>query len=182
MLGLSVTDDKTLSQSKPLDIPSTWDTWFSVKWFSVKNLTNISYIQDIVHLGVKLKARLLTHSQVLPMGSYSALSSHLIMLQTSFRKEQHNLRFKDLSHQDRQNFEAVLRIASPNVMTLLDEYPDTKATKYYLQVIKSILDSYLNRDLDPISSITDAWFALFLFATGVNGYSVINITVLKTIL
>ena len=45
-------------------------------------------------------------------------------------------------------------------MALLDEYPDTKATKYYLQVIKSILDSYLNRDLDPISHITEAWFAL----------------------
>lgn len=139
------------SQSTPLDIPSAWNTWFSVR-----NLTNISYVQDIVHLGVKLKARLLTYSQVLPMGSFSALSSHLIMLQTSFRKEQHNLHLKNLSHQDRQNFEAVLRITNPNVMALLDEYPDTKATKYYLQVIKSILDSYLNKDLDPISRITEA--------------------------
>ena len=64
-------------------------------------------------------------------------------------------------------------------MTLLDEYPDTKATKYNLQVVISILDSYLNRDLDPISRITEAWFALFLFATGANGYSVINITLLE---
>ena len=100
---LIITDDKISSYSTPFQIRSAWDTWFSVK-----NVTSISYMQDIVHLGVKLKARLLTHSQILPMGKYSAISSHLTILQSSFRKEQHNLRLKDLSHQDRQNFEAVL--------------------------------------------------------------------------
>ena len=83
---LIITDDKISSYSTPFKIPSAWDTWFSAK-----NVTSVSYVQDIVHLGVKLEARLLTHSQILPMGKYSAISSHLTILQSSFRKEQHNL-------------------------------------------------------------------------------------------
>ena len=118
----------------------------------------MSFVQDTVHLGVKLKARLLTYSQLLPLGKYSAQPSHLSLLQSSFCKEQHNLRAKDLDH---QNFEAVLRVTSENVMDLLDEFPDAKGTKAYLQVLKSIIGSYLNKDLDPISRIKEAWFALF---------------------
>ena len=83
---LIITDDKISSYGTPFKIPSAWDTWFSVK-----NVTSVSYVQDIVHLGVKLKAHLLTHSQILPMGKYSAISSNLTILQSSFRKEQHNL-------------------------------------------------------------------------------------------
>ena len=57
----------------------------------------MSYVQDTVHLGVKLKARLLTYSQILPLGKYSAQPSHLSLLQASFYKEQHNLCAKDLA-------------------------------------------------------------------------------------
>ena len=92
------------------------------------------------------------------------LFHYITILRSSFRKEQHNLQLKDLSHQDQQNFEAVLQIINPNVIELLDEYPDAKATKYYLQVIKSILESYLNKDLNPLNGlkhISEAWFALF---------------------
>ena len=97
-----------------------------------------------------MKARLLTYSQILPLGKYSAELSHLSLLQASFYKEKHNLFAKDLDHQDRQNFEAVLRIASENVMCLLDEFPDAKGTKTYLQLTKSIISSNINKDMDPI--------------------------------
>ena len=75
-----------------------------------------------MHLGVKLKARLLTLSQLLPMGKHSAVASHLHLVQTTFNKEQHNLRFKDLNHNNRQNFEAVNRIINTNVLSLLDHF------------------------------------------------------------
>ena len=149
-------NDDMFAQYPPLELPSSWSSWFTVK-----NVTNVSYVQDTVHLGVKLKARLLTYSQILPLGKYSAQPLHLSLLQASFYKEQHNLRAKDLDHQDRQNFEAVLRITSENVMNLLDEFPDAKGTKAYLQVTKSIISSYLNKDMDPICRIKEAWFALF---------------------
>ena len=148
----------TTSTCKPLPItfPPTWNSWFAVE-----RLSNISPVQDVVHLAVKLKARLLTYSQLLPLGKYSAESSHLSMLQASFRKEQHNLRVKDLDHKDRQNFEAAVRISSTNVLLLLDELKDAKGTKYYLQVLKSIMDSYLDKELSPLKRIEEAWFSLF---------------------
>ena len=96
--------------------------WIKSKWFAIERVTKISPVQDPVHLGVKLKVRLMTHSQILPLGKFSAQSSHLTVLQSSFRKEQHNLRVKDLDHQDRQNFEAVIRLTSENVITLLVKY------------------------------------------------------------
>ena len=137
--------------------------WKQSKWFAINEISNISPVQDTVHLGVKLKARLMSHSQVLPLGKFSAQSAHLSLLESTFRKEQHNLRLKDLDHQDRQNFEAVSRLTSANinVISLLDEFPDTLGTKYYLLVIKNIVNSFLKRDLSPLQRIQDAWFALF---------------------
>ena len=84
------------------------------------------------------------------------------------------LKHYNLDHQDRQNFKAVL--TSENVVDLLDEFPYVKATKAYLQVLKNIISSYLNKDLDPISRIKEAWFALFLLGTGDSGYYVTIIT------
>ena len=132
-------------QGKSPIIPPAWNTWFSAK-----SVLNVTFVQDMVHLGVKLKARLLTHSQILPMGKFCAQSSHLNLLQTTFCKEQHNLRVKDLDHQDRQNFEAVLRITSKNVLSLLVEFPDSKATKAYLEVIWNIVASFLDKELKPL--------------------------------
>ena len=148
--------NESFPQCQPLVIPPTWSSWFSAK-----NIVNSTFVQDTVHLGVKLKARLLTYSQILPMGNYCAQSSHLSLVQASFCKEQHNLRIKDLDHQDRQNFEAVLRITSKNVLCLLDEFPDAKGTKIYLEVVSSIIGSFLNKELKPLDRIKEAWFALF---------------------
>ena len=98
--------------------------WIKSVWFTVERVAKISPVQDPVHLGVKLKARLMTQSQILPHRMFSARSSHLTMLQSSFCKEQHNLRVKDLEHQNRQNTEAIIRLTSENLIILLDEFPD----------------------------------------------------------
>jgi len=112
-------NQEMLSLDKSLEIPLSWSSWFCAK-----NVANITFVQDPVHLGaVKLKVRLLTYSQILPLGNYSTQSSYLSLIQVSFCKEQHNLWVKDLDHQDHQNFEAVLRITSQNVTLLLDELP-----------------------------------------------------------
>lgn len=100
--------------------------WRKSKWFAVENVTKISTVQDTVHLGVKLKSRPMTHSQIFPLGKFSAQSD------TPLRKEQHNLRVKDLDHQDRHHFEAFIRLTSIDVIALLHEFPDALETKYYL--------------------------------------------------
>lgn len=143
-------------KSSQIVVPKAWKSWFFIE-----QEISVCFVQDPIHLGVKLKARLLTVSQILPLGKYSAIATHLHLVQASYSKEHHNLRLRDLDHQDRQNFEAVSRIISPNVLGLLDTLPNAKGTKLYLQVVKSIVDSFLDKQLEPLSRIEEAWFALF---------------------
>ena len=58
-------------------------------------------MQDIVHLGEKLKARLMKPGIILPMGVYVASATDLRMIFESFGKEVY---IKDLDHKDRPKF------------------------------------------------------------------------------
>ena len=145
-----------LNSSSKLAIPSEWRSWFAVG-----QATSVCYIQDPVHIAVKLKARLMKPSIILPMGKYLAGAHHLRFLQSFFGKDEHGLRERDLNHKDRQNFEAVLRICSMSVDTLLKKLPDAKATNAYLEVIRCISDAFLDKKLTIINRITKAWFAVF---------------------
>ena len=68
------------------------------------------------------------------------------------------------------------------MLSLLDEIPDSKGTKYYLEISKSILECFLSKELDIVTQIKEAWFALFLPGTGVNTYSYKKNTLWKEIL
>jgi len=101
----------------------------------------------------------MTHSQILVLGKFSAQSSHLLTFHFTFHKEQHNLRLRDLDHQDRQNFDAVTRLTNINVLSLLNEFPDAVGT--ILLACDKKIESYLRKDLFPLQRIEDAWFSLF---------------------
>ena len=73
-----------------LVIPKEW-----VSWFAVKTPTVIAYIQDIVHIAVKMKSRLIKPSIVLPLGKYLAGVHHLRLIQQTFGKDQHGLQHED---------------------------------------------------------------------------------------
>ena len=92
-------------------------------------------VQDIVHLGVKLKARLLKPSIILPLGSFIASSAHLQILMGLHGKEVHGLRQRDIDHRDRQNFDVVEHIVAAS--SLLDNIPDALGTKLYLNLIQA---------------------------------------------
>ena len=134
-------------------IPKSWASWFCIAPKS------ISYVQDIVHLAVKLKSRLFKPSIVLPMGLYVATGQHIHMIRKAFGKDQHGLRERDVNHKDKQNYEAISRIIGAS--HLLDEIPDATATRCYIEVIQSIVDSYLDKSLDPVSRIEKMWYATF---------------------
>jgi len=74
------------------------------------------------------------------MGRYVVESSHLHKIQTKY---QHGLRERDLNHQDKQNYDAVLTIV--NVSHLLDNIAEAHATKCYVELMKSVIDSYLEK-------------------------------------
>ena len=65
----------SLSPSNDLKVLSIPTEWWS--WFAVKKPTSIAYVQDTVHVAVKLKSRLIQPSIVLPLGSYLAGVHHL---------------------------------------------------------------------------------------------------------
>ena len=149
-------NDLPTSIAVPVKISPTWSTWFAMQ-----NPTEVAYVQDVVHVAVKLKSRLLKPSIALPLGNYLAGLHDLRMIQSVFGKDQHGIRERDINHKDKQNFDAVLRLTSDSVMTLLSQIPDAKGTRAYLTVVKHVMDSFLDKGLDPLSRIEKIWYAVF---------------------
>ena len=145
-------------------IPKEWHTWFAIK---VCN--GISFVQDIVHLAVKLKARLLSPSIILLVGKFLAGIHHLCLIQQTFGKDVHNVRAKDIDHKGRQNYDATLHITSSDVLQMLSGIPDAKGTYINLKIMSYVMDSYLDKSLDVTTRIHKAWYAVFLSGIGDGG-------------
>ena len=139
-----------------LNTPQSWKSWFVLC-----KPTTVSYVQDTVHIAVKMKSRLIKPSIILPLGNYVAGIHHLRMVRERFGKDMHGLREKDINHKDKQNYEAVLRMTSESVFRSLNQIPDAKGTVAYLQVLRCVIDSYLDKSLLPLARIEKIWFALF---------------------
>ena len=155
---LRSSDDPMLQElSAPvplLRVSTEWNKWFSIR------PTAISYVQDVVHIAVKLKSRLLNPSIKLKMGpNFEACAYHLQQLCVKVGKEQHFLRVKDLNHKDRQNFDAVQHII--NACPLLQQISGSFGTKCYVEIIKNVVDSYLDKSLDVVSRLEKIWYATF---------------------
>ena len=143
------------SPAQQIPIPETWKEWFHTELKS-----SVVYVQDTVHLGVKLKARLLKPSIVLPMGPhYLASGNHFRLIKMAFGKDQHNLRERDVNHRDKQNFDAVLRIVG--TLHLLKKIPEALGTCYYVEIIQNIVDKFLDKSLTPLERIEKIWYATF---------------------
>lgn len=149
LLSPSNTSDK-------VSIPIEWRPWFAIK-----NPAAISYVQDIVHVAVKLKSRLIKPSILLPLGKYAAGVHHLRLVHIHFNKDEHGLRERDINHKDKQNYEAVLRMTSSTMFSLLESIPDAKGTTAYLYALRCVVDSYLDKSLKPLERIKKAWFGVF---------------------
>ena len=72
------------SPLQSISIPSAWSTWF---W--IHRLSSATYVQDVVHVAVKLKSRLIKPSVVLPMGDFVAGVHRLQIVRTIFGKDVH---------------------------------------------------------------------------------------------
>ena len=70
--GLFSKEMKLQPPLQSIAIPTEWSEWF---W--TQRPCNVAYVQDTVHIAVKLKCRLLKPSVVLPMGMYTAGAHHL---------------------------------------------------------------------------------------------------------
>ena len=69
----SVNSKTLLRISYSIKIPEKWKSWFLLQ-----NPTSVAYVQNTIHLAVKLKARrLMKTSIILPFGNFVAGIHHL---------------------------------------------------------------------------------------------------------
>ena len=52
-------------------------------------------------------------------------------------------------------------MTSKSMFCLLDSIPDAKGTAAYLYVLRCVVDSYLDKNLQPIERVKKAWFGVF---------------------
>jgi len=145
-----------LSIGKSIHIPSDWKAWFAMK-----HPTTVACIQDVVHIAVKLKTRLLKPSILLPLGDFAAGVHDLRTVQQMFTKDQHGLRERDINFKDKQNYDAVLRMTSDSTINLLKQIPTAKGTVVYLEMLKSFNDSFLDMSLSYLERVKKAWYSVF---------------------
>lgn len=110
-------------------------------WFSDTN-QNICFLQDIVHIGTKLRNRLLKPSILLQIGNKVASVSHLKMLLSSVSKDVHGLVYSDICPDDRQNYDSLTKIMQLNVRDAMNEHIfDSEATVEYIRICSEITSS-----------------------------------------
>jgi len=94
------------------------------------------------------------------MGKYLlTVFCHLHEVKLTYQKCKHGLHQRDLDHKHKQNFQTVLNIKSAG--HLLVEIPQANATKCYVDLIRNVIDSYLNKSLDLCERLEKLWYVVF---------------------
>lgn len=141
---------------------------FEAEWFSCGDrITPPFYVQDTIHIATKLRnyfLKTLKDQKMVPFGNkYYARVDHLKTLINLTAKDKHQLTQSVLDPNDRQNFESVLKICDPKVSKLLKEYVcDSDATVKVLELIRNIIESFMDSDLKPLERIFKIWYSLFI--------------------
>lgn len=124
------------------------------------------YFQDIVHVATKLRNFLLRSifdKKIIPFGKNLIRAEHLYELLNMFTKDKHQLTLTTLNPKDKQNFRSVLRICDRRVTNLLrDHVQNSSATVQFLNIMRDIIDSFMDINLTPIQRIRKIWYAVFL--------------------
>lgn len=164
---LTISSDSDAKFNKAMRLLSRLGLNTSVAWFS--NLCNSNgpfFIQDTVHILTKLRnllLRTLHDKKKLPFGNGLIRIEHLYDLMNMFSKDKHLLTASTLNPVDRQNFKSVVRICHKRVSDLLrDHVNDSHSTNQYLQIMRDIMDSFMDHNLSPLQRVRKIWYSLFL--------------------
>lgn len=120
----------------------------------------------MVHIATKLRNFLLKtkNQKKKAFGEkYFIRINHLYELMSKFRKDEHQLTETILNPADKQNFQSVLRLCDSKVTQLLkSSVKDSLGTATFLEILRDIVESYMNCDLSPLERIRKIWYALFM--------------------
>lgn len=172
-LGISVltissdSDPKYNSAMRELSTIGSRNAKF--KWFSCTlDIGPPFYVQDSVHIATKMRNFLLrllrkgSSKHQFPFGKYHIRIQHLYELIERFPK-QHGLTLSTLNPHDRQNFSSVERMYDQRVIELMRNHVNgSEGTIQFLQIIRDVIGSYMERKLTPLQRIRKIWYSLFL--------------------
>lgn len=127
------------------------------------NAYEIIYLQDITHVGTKLRNLLLRVSIFLPFGNSVISVSFLKFLISNVAKDIHGLSKSDILPEDRQNFKSLEKIMEDRVIEALRKYvPGSEATILYITICKYVTTSFLDPQMEPIERIYRMWYVVYL--------------------
>lgn len=140
---------------------SKFDSQLTNQWFDIANST-ICYLQDVVHIGTKLRNRLLKSVTVLLIGNKIASVAHLKMLINSVPKSIHELVYSDICPDDKQNYNSLNKIMEPRVRAALaNSIKDSEGTIEFIRICAEITSSLYENDLSPLERVFRIWRSTF---------------------
>lgn len=124
--------------------------------------STIGFLQDIVHIGTKLRNRLLSIPTILLIGNKIASVSHLKMLINVVPKDKHSLVYSDICPDDRQNYQSLQKIMEPKVRSALAQYIlGSEGTIEYIRICQQITSSLYDDNLLPLDRLYLIWRSTF---------------------
>lgn len=141
-------------------------SWFSCGKFDNSVESFPVYIQDPTHIGTKMRnffLKTIRNPLKLPFGKYFILQSHLRFIIDNFTKDKHCLTPTILNPFDKQNFESVLRMTDKKVTDLLiQNVVESIGTAKFLEIIRKIIDSFMDQSLKPLERVYKIWYSVFM--------------------
>lgn len=133
-----------------------------IKGFHANISTDSNYIQDVAHIGAKLRANYLKPSKIIPMGKSVATPAHVKIIMKNFSKDKHCLAERDLNGKDKMNFASVIRLSRTRLIKLISEnVAESEATCQYLQIIQYVVNAFLSTSLTIRDRIYYMWYSTF---------------------
>lgn len=131
-------------------------------WFQY-DLSTAEYIpiQDAVHIGTKLRNRIL--NQNLMIGKFRVSTEHLVTLMENISADKHGLHKTHIDRGDKMNFSSVQKITDTKVTTLLKQHiPESAGTVMFLKMTNLFLRAFLDGSLSPCERIRNVWYTTFI--------------------
>lgn len=158
--------------------PSAKWPWFNAETTKPKFIC----LQDIIHLIVKLKSKLLKPSVILPFGNkLFASRGHIVELIETCSKDLHGLSMSFVNVKDKMNYRAAEKLIDAEVSSLLRKsVPNSEATATYLDMMRCTMSAFLDPKLSPLDRIEQSWVWVFFariwrkYVTYKDGYTLSN--------
>lgn len=165
-LGIDVVGISSDGDARLLSAMKSWSS-FDLKPSNLATAANAlnqkpCLVQDTIHIGTKLRNRILNSSIVLHIGMKIVSTVHIKALLKTVAKEVHGLVPSDIIPEDKQNYDSLEKLMDNRVLNALKKHvADSEGTIIYLTLCKLITSSFTARNLTPIERIYNIWYAVY---------------------